>query len=151
MSNPSTQLPPMTPYLTLSDAGQAISFYKGVFNATEVFRLTYPDSEKVCHAELLINGSRIMLGEEHPDMTKSPTALGGTSVRLCLMVDDVDAWMDRAVKAGATVTFPAEEHFYGHRSGSVRDPFGHEWMFNHETEKVEAAEMQRRWKEMMKK
>ena len=151
MKDQSTNLPPMTPYLTMADAGKAIEFYKKVFGATEVFRLVLPDSGKVCHAELTLNGSRIMLGEEHPGMTQSPQTLKGTSIRICLMVDDVDGLMKKAEAAGATIILPPENCFYGHRSGSIRDPFGHEWMFNHEIEKVEQAEMQRRFKEMVTK
>jgi len=143
MNEPTNRMPPMTPYLTMTDTEKGIEF------SNEVFRLTLPDSGKVCHAELILNDGRIMLGEEHPGITKSPATLNGTSVRICLMVDDVDAWIDRSIKAGATVTIPAQNYFYGHRSGSIRDPFGHEWMLNHEIEKVETAEMQRRWKEMV--
>ncbi len=138
----------MTPYLTMNDTAKAIEFYQKAFGAIEVFRLELPNG-KVCHAELILNDSRIMLGEEHPGMTQSPGTLGGTSVRVCLMVDDVDAQIDQAVKTGATVTMPPEDCFYGHRSGAVRDPFGHEWMLNHEKEKVELEEMQRRWKDMV--
>jgi len=91
------------PYLSMVDAAKAIEFLQKIFGAKEVFRLALPDSGKVCHAELTLNGSRIMLGEEHPGMSKSPATLGGTPVRICLMVDDVDAIVDRAQKAGATV------------------------------------------------
>ena len=144
-------MPPLTPYLTMVDAGKAIEFYTKVFGAKEVFRLDLPDSGKVCHAELDLNGSKIMLGEEHPGMSVSPTTLKGTPVRICLMVEDVDGVITKAVKAGATVLMPPEDCFYGHRSGSVRDPFGHEWLLNHEFEKVEHAEMKRRFKEMATK
>jgi len=149
MNSPSPQMPPMTPYLTMIDAAKAIQFYREVFDAEEVFRLTLPN-DKVCHAELVLNGARLMLGEEHPGMSKSPATLNGTPVRICLMVNDVDALMDKACKVGATVIMPPENCFYGHRSGSIRDPFGHEWMLNHEIEKVEHAEMKRRFNEMIK-
>lgn len=141
----------MTPYLTVADAGKAIQFYEKVFGAKEVSRLVFPDSGEVCHAELVLNGGLIMLGVEHPGMSKSPATLGGTPVRICLMVEDVDGMVEKAGKAGATVTRPPEDTFYGHRSGSIRDPFGHEWMFTHEIEKMEPAEVQRSFNEMVKK
>ena len=78
-----------------------------------------------------------------------PETLGGTPVKICLMVENVDASVDRAQRAGATVIMPPADQFYGHRSASLRDPFGHEWMLQHEIEKVSPAEMQRRWNAMM--
>jgi PhnB protein len=151
MSAQTTALSSLTPHLAVRDGLKAIEFYKDVFGATEVFRLLHPETGVLCHAQLTINGSQIMMAEEHPDYSKSPRTLGGTTVRLCLTVDDVDTVMARAQKAGATITVPAADQFYGQRSGSVRDPFGHEWMLQHEFEKVEHAEMKRRFIEMVKK
>lgn len=142
---------PLTPSLTVDDGIKAIEFYKAAFGAEELFRLTDPESGKIGHAELLIQGSMIMLADEYPNHNKSPATLGGTTVKLCLMVDNVDHSLERAVRAGATVKMPAENHFYGHRSATVRDPFGHEWMLQREFEKVSPTEMQRRWAEMAKK
>jgi PhnB protein len=132
------------------DGEKAIAFYQQAFNATELYRLIDPESGKVGHAELLINGTMIMLADEYPAFNKSPQTLGGTAVKLSLMVDDVDASVARASNAGAIVVRPPNDEFYGHRSATIRDPFGHEWMLQKEIEKVAPVEMQRRWDEMAK-
>lgn len=142
--------PPLIPALTVHDGTQAIAFYQQAFGATELFRLVDPESGKIGHAELLINGSSISLSGEYPGFNHTPQTLGGTSVRLALMVDDVDAWVERASSAGATVVRPPNEQFYGHRSASIQDPFGHVWMIQKEFEKITPEEMQRRWDTMVK-
>ena len=114
MNNQPTSYPPLIPGLALRDAARAIEFYKAAFGAVELFRLIDPESGKVGHAELTINGSLIMLADEYPAFNKAPQTLGGTSVRLCLMVDNVDASLAQAQSAGATVTRPATNEFYGH-------------------------------------
>ena len=86
-----------------------------------------------------------MLSDEYPQFNKSPRTLGGTAVKLSLMSADADADFDRAVKAGAEVLRALTNEFYGHRSGTLRDPFGHEWTISEEIEKVSPEEMQRRW------
>lgn len=149
MSTPNTDYPPFSPYLSVRDAAQAIDFYKTALGAVERFRLTDKTSGKVGHAELLIQGSLVMLAEENPQWgNKSPATLGGTAVTFCLMVDNADAAFDRAVAAGASVIMPVADQFYGFRSCSVRDPFGHQWMLQHEIEKVSPEEMQKRWDAM---
>lgn len=149
MSTPQTDYPGFSPYLSVSDAAQAIDFYKAAFGAVERYRLTDKNSGKVGHAELVIQGSLIMLADENPHWgNKSPTTLGGSPVTFCLMVDNADSAFDRAVTAGAGVLMPVADQFYGFRSGSVRDPFGHEWMVQHEIEKVAPEELQRRWDAM---
>lgn len=150
MKDQITNYPPLSPALAVHDAAAAIKFYQAAFDATELFRLTDPGSGKIGHAELLINGSLVMLSDEYPAHNKTPRTLGGTSVRLSLMVDDLDASLVRSQAAGATVLMPASDQFYGHRSASVRDPFGHEWLLQHEIEKVSPAEMQGRWNAMGK-
>ncbi|CAN5908289.1 hypothetical protein BH11VER1_BH11VER1_36790 [soil metagenome] len=91
-----------------------------------------------------------MLSDENPAWgNKSPGTLGGTPVKLCLMVDDVDAIVEQAKNAGATVTMPPMDMFYGFRSGSLCDPFGHEWMIQRQIEKVSPEEMQVRWDAML--
>jgi PhnB protein len=150
MESQTSDYPPLTPALAIRDAAKAIEFYKEAFGATELFRLTDPESGKVGHAELLLNGSLIMVADEYPAYNKTPEILGGTTVKLSLMVDDVDASVARASAAGATVIMPPSDQFYGHRSASVRDPFGHEWMIQHEIEKVPPQEMQKRWDAMVK-
>ena len=143
------EYPPLIPGIAVRNASQAIEFYVAAFGAVELYRLIDPESGKIGHAELLINGSLVMLADEYPEFNKSPETLNGTTARFCLMVPDVDQAVVRAVAAGATITRPASDQFYGHRSACLRDPFGHEWMLQHEFEKVTPAEMQQRWNAMM--
>jgi PhnB protein len=146
---PATEYPVFSPYLTVRDAGRAIEFYKAALGATELFRLTNATDGKVGHAELMIGGSLVMLAEENPQWgSQSPQSLGGSPVTFCLMVDNADAAVERAAAAGATVRMPVADQFYGFRSGSVSDPFGHEWMLQHLIEKVAPEEMQKRWNAM---
>jgi PhnB protein len=142
--------PALIPSLAVHDGARAIEFYKTGLGATERYRLTDPASGKVGHAELMINGALVMLADEFAPYNRSPQTLGGVATKLCLIVDDVDAATERARVAGATVIAPPTDQFYGHRSASVRDPFGHEWMFQREIEIVPPAEMQRRWDAMPK-
>ena len=137
------------PYLRVRDAGAAIAFYVRAFGATEKFRLTEP-SGRIGHAELLFGSTTLMLSEEYPEMgIVGPQALGGTSFSVHLHVDDADRAIARAVEAGATLVRAAADQFYGERGGTVRDPFGHEWLLGHEIEKVTPEEMQRRYTAMM--
>jgi PhnB protein len=115
----------VTPYLAVDDAAAALAFYKGAFGATEVMRMPGPGG-KVGHAEVEIGGSRIMLADEHPEMGfRSPKAYGGSPVGLHLYVDDVDSVARQAVAAGAKELRPVKDQFYGDRTGSFEDPFGH--------------------------
>jgi len=140
----------MSPYLTVKGASKAIEFYKAAFGATELYRLSDPSTGSVGHAEIMLNGSHIMLSDENPAWgNKSPETLSGTPVKLCLMVEDTDAAVERAVAAGATVQMPPADMFYGFRSAAIRDPFGHQWMIQHEIEKVTPEEMQQRWAAML--
>ena len=133
------------PYLRVRDAGRALDFYKQAFGAEELFRLTEPGG-RIGHAEIRIGGTTLMLADEYPEMNiVGPQTLGGTSFSIHLHVDNADAWIERAVAAGATVLRPAADAFYGERSGSVRDPFGHEWLLGHQVEEVSPQEMQRRY------
>jgi PhnB protein len=138
------------PYLRVKDAGQAIEFYKRAFGAVEKFRLTEP-SGRIGHCELLFGSTTLMLSEEYPEYGfLGPQSIGGTSISIHLHLDDADAAIERAVSAGATVIRPASDAFYGERSGTVRDPFGHEWMLGHSIEDVTPEEMQRRYDELMR-
>lgn len=117
----------VTPYLIVRGAAAAIEFYKKAFAATELFRLDSP-SGKIGHAEMRIGDSPIVLADEHPEMgAKSPQTIGGSPVSIMLYVEDVDAVVPRAVAAGAKVTRPVEDKFYGDRMGGLEDPFGHVW------------------------
>lgn len=146
MSTPSTPaLGPLTPYIVVRQAAQAIDFYCRVFGAREDFRLSEP-SGKVGHAELLLGDSRLMLADEYPDFgALAPASVGGTPVSLHLYVADVDATMARAEEAGATVLRVAKDEFYGDRSGQLLDPFGHRWQVSMRGAPVSPQEMQRRW------
>ena len=137
-------------YLRVTDAARAIDYYTEAFGAVETFRLAEP-SGRVGHAQLSFGETTVMLADEYPELDiRGPGALGGTSVSIHLHVDDADALLERAAKAGGEIIRPAQDQFYGERSGTVRDPFGHEWNIGHEIEKVEPDEMQRRYDEMMK-
>lgn len=149
MSTPTTDYPVLSPYMTVNDAAQAIKFYQAAFGATERFRLTNTTDGKLGHVELLIHGQLVMLADENPQWgNKSPQTLGGTATTFCLIVDNADAALERAVAAGATVLMPLADQFYGFRSASIVDPFGHQWMLQHEIEKVTPEEMQKRWDNM---
>lgn len=137
------------PYLRVKNAAAAIAFYQSAFGVTEKFRLTEP-SGRIGHAELDFGVATVMVSEEYPEMNiVGPASIGGTSVSIHLHVDDADALIARAEKAGAKVIRQPQDHFYGERSGTVRDPFGHEWLIGHEIEKLTPEEMQRRYTEMM--
>jgi PhnB protein len=133
-----------TPYLSVRGASDAIEFYKKAFGATELYRLMQPDG-RVGHAEIDINGAKIMLADEFPEMGfKSPESLGGSPVNIHLDVPDVDAFGRRAIEAGATVLRPVSDQFYGARSGHFLDPFGYTWQISTPKETVSPEEMQRR-------
>lgn len=133
-------------YLRTKDAAKAIDFYARAFGAREKFRLVEPGSGRVGHAELELGGATLMLADEFPEHEiRGPQSIGGTSVAIHLHVDDADAVVERAVAAGAELVRPPTDQFYGERSATLRDPFGHEWLVGHEIEKVSPAEMQRRY------
>jgi PhnB protein len=139
----------VTPYLIVRDAARAIDFYKKAFGATEVMRLPAPGG-KIGHAEIKIGEGMVMLADESPEMGhKSPQSLGGTPVSLMFYVSDVDAQFAGAIAAGATVTRPLKDQFYGDRSGTLVDPSGHIWTIATHTEDVAPDEMDRRMKAMM--
>jgi len=133
-----------TPYLIIKDAAQAIEFYKKAFGATEVMRFAQPDG-RIGHAEIKIGDSHIMLADEFPEMgARSPQSLGGSPVSILLYVEDVDAQAKQAVAAGAKVVRPVKDQFYGDRSGSFEDPFGHQWHIATHVEDVAPDEMHKR-------
>jgi PhnB protein len=134
----------VTPYLSVDDAAAAIAFYQKAFGAREVMRMPAPGG-KIGHAEVEIDGSRVMLADEYPDMNfRSPKAYGGTPVTLHLYVADVDGVARRAVAAGAKQIRPVEDQFYGDRTGTFEDPFGHVWHLATRKEDLSAAELKRR-------
>ena len=134
----------ITPYLCIKGASDAIEFYKKVFGATEVMRMAQPDG-RIGHAELQIGDSKFMLADEFPEMDfRSPRSIGGTPVMLHLYVEDVDTVVGRAVAAGAKVLRPIQDQFYGDRSGSVADPYGHVWHVATHKEDLAPEEIRRR-------
>jgi PhnB protein len=138
----------VTPYLIVKGAAEALDFYRKAFGAEERMRLPMPDG-RLGHAEIQIGGSVIMLADEFPEMgAKGPNSLGGTPVGICLYVTDSDAVYKRAVAAGAKVQRPIQDQFYGDRSGTVIDPFGHKWTITTHREDVSPEEMARRMKAM---
>ena len=136
----------LTPALVVRDAAKAIEFYKRAFGARELSRMASPDGQSVWHAEIQIGDSRLMLGDESPDMSalRAPTSLGGSASSVHLYVEDADAAFQRAVDAGATVSMPLEDAFWGDRYGRVTDPFGHEWAIATHTEDMSDEEALRR-------
>ena len=139
-----------TPYLIIEGAAAAIDFYKRVFGATEMMRMIEP-SGRVGHAEIRIGDSVIMLADEHPNMGyRSPRSLGGSSVGILLYVEHVDLVFERGVEAGARVQRAVADQFYGDRSGTLEDPFGHVWTVATHIEDVPPEELQRRAEEALK-
>jgi len=136
----------VTPYLIISGAGEAIDYYKKAFGATELLRMPAPGG-KIGHAEIKIGDSPIMLADEFPEMGyKSPKTLGGSPVSLMIYVADVDTVFDQAIATGGKVQRPVKDQFYGDRSGTLEDPFGHVWHVATHKEDVSAEEMERRAK-----
>ena len=117
----------VTPYLSLRGAAAALDFYKRAFGATEILRIPGPEGT-IGHAEIRIGSSPIMLADEFAEMEfLSPLSRGGTTVHIHLYVEDADATLAQAVAAGGTLKRPARDEFYGDRTGTVEDPFGHVW------------------------
>jgi PhnB protein len=131
-----------TAYLIVDGAAAAIDFYKKAFGAKETMRMAGPDG-KIGHADLMIGGGHVMLADATPDI-KGPKSFGGSPVSLCIYVEDVDRVVARAVAAGAKVTRPVANQFYGDRTGGLTDPFGHSWYFMTHVEDVSSEEMEKR-------
>lgn len=140
----------ITPYLIVEGAAKALEFYKQAFGATELFRMPMPDG-RVGHAEMKIGDSMMMLADGCPEMGfRDPKAIGGTAVSLLIYCEDVDAMFARAVAAGATVMRPVQDQFYGDRSATLTDPFGHVWTIATHKEDLSPEEIARRSEEFMK-
>jgi PhnB protein len=134
----------VTPYLSIKGAAAAIDYYKEAFGATELFRMAGPDG-KIGHAEIKIGNSPIMLADEYPEMEfVSPQTLGGSPVGLMIYVEDVDTMFQRAISKGAKEIKPLQDQFYGDRSGTLKDPFGHVWTVATHVEDVAPEEMEKR-------
>lgn len=134
----------VTPYLVVRGASAALEFYKQAFGAQEQLRIDGPDG-KIGHAEIKIGDSHIMLADESPEMGhKGPQTLGGSPIGIMLYMENVDAVMEQAVKAGAKVTRPVADQFYGDRIGGIEDPFGHQWHIATHIEDMSVEELKRR-------
>lgn len=139
----------VTPYLTIDGAAEAIRWYGQAFGATEALRL--PMGDKIGHAEIRIGDSFVMLSDEWPEMGMlGPKARGGATSSLMIYVEDSDAVFARAMEAGAIQERPVETQFYGDRSGTLIDPFGHRWTVSTHVEDVSDEEIQRRMAEFAK-
>lgn len=136
-------------YLAVDDAAQAIDFYERAFGARERGRMPGPN-DMIAHAEIQIGDSVVMLSDPFPQSTTTPPKqLGGISASLFMYVEDVDAAVQRAVDAGATVTMPVADMFWGDRYGRVADPFGHEWQLGTHIEDLTPEEIMERGREAM--
>jgi len=138
----------VTPYLIIRGAARALDFYKKAFGATELMRFPAPGG-KIGHAEMKIGDSVVMMADESTEMGhNSPQTLDGTPVSMLFYVADVDAQFAKALAAGGVVKQPLKDQFYGDRSGTIMDPFGHVWTIATHVEDVSAEEMQRRMAKM---
>lgn len=135
----------ITPHLVVRDAARAVEFYKQAFGA-EARDVSYmPDGKTVMHASLKIGDSMLMLNDEFPDWkVLSPKSIGGSSVTIHMYVEDVDRAFNRAVAAGANVTMPLMDAFWGARFGQLEDPFGHKWSLATHKEDLNPEEMKKR-------
>lgn len=140
----------ITPYLRVRGAAKAIEFYKRAFGAEEKVRMPGPDGQTVMHAELRVGNSNLMLSDEFPQWgAVGPQTVGNTTGGLHLYVTDADAGIARAVAAGAKVTMPAQDVFWGDRYGKIVDPFGHEWSIAHHKEDLTPEQVMERGKAAM--
>lgn len=136
--------PQVSPSLAIAGAADAITFYCDVLGATVRFNMASPDG-RVAHAELQIGDSVVMVADETPEMNYlGPKAVGGTPVTLSVYVDDVDAVFAKAIDNGATELRAVEDQFYGDRSGTFEDPWGHRWSVATHIEDVSEEEMEKR-------
>lgn len=141
------------PHLQCSDAAGAIEFYKKAFGATETSRMPAIDGKRIMHAALSFGGHSLFIADEFPEYcngkSNSPQALGGTPITLHRYVEDCDAAIARAEQAGATVTMPATDMFWGDRYGVVTDPFGFSWSLATHLRDVGPEEAMQNYREMV--
>jgi PhnB protein len=134
----------VTPYLIVRGAARALDFYKAAFGAEELMRMDAPGG-KIGHAEIRIGNSIVMLADEHPEIgAKGPDNYGGSPVHLMIYVEDCDSVHHRSLKAGAKEVRPLKDQFYGDRSSTIADPFGHQWTIATHKEDLSPEEIERR-------
>jgi uncharacterized glyoxalase superfamily protein PhnB len=144
--------PVITPHLVIKGAAEAIEFYRKAFGAEELTRMPFPDKDgtmKLGHAELKFGDSKLFLADEFPDFGSVGPTNGASPVVIHLCVTDVDATFAQAVAAGATVSMPPQDMFWGDRYGKLIDPFGHHWGVSEHLEDLTPAEMGERMKAAM--
>ncbi len=135
----------ITPYLCVRGAKDAIAYYQKVLGAKEIVSMPDEKTGKIIHAELRIGDSMVMLADEFPEMNfLSPQSRSGTSTIMCLYVEDCDTVFKKAVEAGAKVDRPLTDQFYGDRSGTITDPFGHTWTISTHKEDLSDQEIRAR-------
>ena len=141
----------LIPHLVVNNAAKAIAFYKSAFGAEELSRVPSPDG-RIAHASLRIASTHVYLSDDFPEFCggkpRHPGALGGTPVTLHCYVNDVDAAIQRAQTAGATIKAPASDMFWGDRYGVVEDPFGHQWSIATHIKEVTPDDIARGAREM---
>jgi PhnB protein len=134
------------PHLIVSDGLAALDFYKEVFGAEEGDRMMEPDGKRLMHGEVVLDGHKFFVSDEFEKSEggtcKTPQTLGGTCVRITIMVDDADGIVERAVARGAQVLMPVQDMFWGARYGKIVDPFGHEWGINQQLKELTPEETQ---------
>jgi PhnB protein len=141
----------LTPHLIVRNAQKALEFYQRAFGA-EVRGLNKSPDGKIMHAEMKVGDSIVMLNDESPEWNSlSPLSLNGSAVTIHLYAENPDAVFDRAVKAGATVTMPLENQFWGDRYGKLVDPFGHHWSVGARLEELTPEEVEKRGQEFFSK
>lgn len=134
----------ITPYLVVKGVRAALDFYQRAFGAEVVMKIELPGGV-IGHAEVKFGDSMVMMGEESPEMGfRGPKSLGGSATGICFYVPDCDAVADRAVKAGAKVLRPMADQFYGDRSATLEDPFGHVWTVSTHKEDLTPEEIRKR-------
>ncbi len=137
----------LTPYLVVKNAAKAIEFYKKAFGAVEVNRAMCEKSNRVTNAQLRIGNSILMLNDEFPEHgCLAPSGDTRSPVTIHVYVEDVDAVFNQAVEAGAEVTMPVADMFWGDRFGQLKDPFGHGWSVGTHTEDLSPEEIAERAK-----
>ena len=133
------------PHLVVNGAAGAMEFYKKAFGAEELFRSPAPDGQRIMHAEMSLNGSRLYICDDFPEMCggkeRNPASLGASPVTIHQYVNDVDAVVAKAQAAGAAVTMPPQDMFWGDRYATVQDPFGHAWSFATHTKDMSPEEI----------
>ena len=132
------------PHLVVNNGPEALKFYQEVFGAEEGDNMMTKDGQRLMHGEIVLDGHKLFLSDEFTGAEggtcKKPETLGGTCVRITLMVDDADALVERAVAHGARVLMPVADMFWGARYGKIVDPFGHEWGINQQQKELSKEE-----------